>query len=332
MSVRLKKQYYENEGVFGPQGEVVLGARNWRKVLAMKQSRLAGGGELDNSSHVSFEVEDDDEPRPGHERVVSNQHGTYKRHPARPEMSLQLIHGSVVIMHGRSLQQYYEHRVQVHGKVRIAVTTRQVDEKKREENYSSAGKKRACGQRFIFEGKSKRRWQNHGNGDDDDDDEEDDGDQEAMAQPVRRGPGRPRKDGRPPGSVPSQRKRKRGQSPSGGTGEADGRDDAPPDKAPRRPWSKEENDRLIRMREFYSTVWNGFAQRHGFDRTDDACKRQYSVLIRGARLRSEEESQLPQPSGGTYEFRPPTPEPVIRPRQRATGLRRSLRLVEKGKG
>ena len=122
---RLKRNFWDNTGVFAEGGEVVTGAKNWRKVVAMKAARDRGeevaetGVQFDAGGEVSSRV-----PRsyPG----LGSGGRSSKRH-ARPELIIPLIHGSIVIMQGNASQHYYEQRVTMQGKIRFEVSARAVD-------------------------------------------------------------------------------------------------------------------------------------------------------------------------------------------------------------
>jgi len=58
-----------------------------------------------------------------------NEHGKTTRVPneASAVINMKLCHGDIVVMHGRMIQEYYEHAVVPEGKLRFALTSRYIE-------------------------------------------------------------------------------------------------------------------------------------------------------------------------------------------------------------
>ena len=122
MIFRLKRTFWENTGVFAEGGEVVTGAKNWRKVAAIKAAK--DRGEEVTDADIEFAAGGEASVRPNARMAPG---GRMSRRHVRPELVIPLIHGSIVIMQGSASQHYYEQRVTVQGKIRFEVSARFVD-------------------------------------------------------------------------------------------------------------------------------------------------------------------------------------------------------------
>lgn len=89
MHIRLQNKDYRNE-IRMQEMDPIMGAIDWRNMTMLRRRMEAG------------EIEPEDY------RVNNSVFTTRRRGRPRPQISLPLIHGSIVIMHGQALTNYYE--------------------------------------------------------------------------------------------------------------------------------------------------------------------------------------------------------------------------------
>ena len=302
-TIRLKTEHYENADALEWDGEVVQGAKDWEKNTELREALLQGQ-DVDKS-HVGT-------PDKGPSKQPGGRSGLRARR-TRPEIEVPLVHGSLVIMHGKAAQEYYEHKVRVDGKLRLAVTTRFVDPEAHERIEKDGDTRRPSGQVLYYTGKQSRSNWTKGEGKQDEEDvdgNEDENESSFRDSPAttgtpqppprgsrttRRGRGRlPKANTRGPTPAPTgrttrtRRRRSNEDSPTGLRDDStdrsrsprrDGRGRSGPRATGARAnmWTQPEIDRLFELRGD-DVGWVGFGAKHGYGRGDDACKKMFSKL------------------------------------------------------
>ena len=103
--LRLRKEHYENDSTSAEDGEVVKGSKSQQAAATKAPYRRGQAVRPEGLFESSYEA----------------------RNARRPEITVPLIHGSIVIRHGQHFSQYYEHSTEPQGPLHVAITARSID-------------------------------------------------------------------------------------------------------------------------------------------------------------------------------------------------------------